>query len=67
MAFVLALVFIGRNGGLHKFRKERITPGGEDQTVLDDISRVAEKMERRLEALEKILEADDPKWRERAR
>ncbi len=67
MAFVLAVVFIGRNGGLHKYRKERGMPRGEDQTVLDDISRVAERMEKRLEALEKILEADDPKWRERAR
>ncbi len=38
---------------------------GEEQTALEDIARVAERMERRLDALEKILEADDPKWKER--
>lgn len=67
MAFVLAIVFISKHGGRHKRRWENRGPSGEDQAILDDISRVAEKMERRLEALEKILEADDPKWKERAR
>lgn len=66
MAFVLAIVFISKHGGRHKRRWENRS-GGEDQAILDDVSRVAEKMERRLEALEKILEADDPKWKERAR
>ena len=70
LAFVLAMTLISKNSR-HKRRWERFTgpqgPSDADQAILDDISRVAEKMERRLEALERILEADDPKWKERAR
>jgi phage shock protein B len=69
---VLAVIFISKMSGggqRHKWRHHWRSrePGGEDQVILDDIARVAEKMEQRLEALEKILEADDPKWKERAR
>jgi phage shock protein B len=68
-AFVLAMTFIGKmskhESRRHHWRSRE--PAGEDQTVLDDIARVAERMEQRIESLEKILEADDPKWKERAR
>jgi len=73
MAFALAIFFISkmRGRGGHHWRggrfRETTTLNSEDQTILDDIARVAEKMEKRLEALEKILETDDPKWKERAR
>jgi len=68
-AFVLAMTFIGKMGkhGSRRHHWRSREPAGEDQAVLDDIARVAERMEQRLESLEKILEADDPKWKERAR
>jgi phage shock protein B len=69
MAFILAIVFIKKMGGGRRWRSRdgHRGAGGEDQAILDDIARVAEKMDQRLEALEKILETDDPKWKERAR
>jgi len=72
-AFVLAIIFIrrhsgGRNHGWNPkdWRWGNSAPTGEDQAILDDLGKVAERMERRLDTLEKILEADDPKWKERA-
>ena len=78
MAFVLAMIVLGRNRRVRRWEAKqwakhgRTSPWGsgpsdEEQSVLDDISRIADRMERRLETLEKILEADDPKWKERAR
>jgi phage shock protein B len=68
-AFVLAAMFISKMGKhssrRHHWRSRE--PAGEDQAILDDIARVAERMEQRIDSLEKILEADDPKWKERAR
>ncbi len=74
MAFALAIFFISKMGrrkrrwenhGLESGSDHQ--PRSEDDAILDSIARVAEKMEKRLEALENILEADDPKWKERAR
>ncbi|MBY0508532.1 MAG: hypothetical protein K2P94_00130 [Rhodospirillaceae bacterium] len=68
-AFVLGIIFISKmtkHGG-HRHHWRSREPAGEDQAILDDIARVAERMEQRIESLEKILEADDPKWKERAR
>lgn len=79
LAFCLAVIFIGRNRRMNRWEAkhwakhgsppqwESRGASGEELAILDDISRVAEKMEKRLEALEKILEADDPNWKERAR
>jgi phage shock protein B len=41
--------------------------GAEEQEALDQLARVAEKMEARLATLEKILETEDPTWKEKAR
>jgi phage shock protein B len=38
----------------------------DEQQTLDQLARIAEKMEARMSALEKILEIDDPKWKEKA-
>jgi phage shock protein B len=38
----------------------------EDSETIEHLARLAEKMDARLAALEKILEADDPKWKEKA-
>ena len=37
----------------------------EDEHMLEDVWRAAKKMERRIEALEAILDADAPGWRGR--
>jgi len=42
------------------------TLGADEQQTLEDLARIAEKMDSRLSALEKILEAEDPKWKEKA-
>lgn len=68
-AFVLAVIFLGNIMNERRLRHHGRSrePAGEDQVILDDIARVAERMEQRIESLEKILEYDDPKWKERAR
>jgi phage shock protein B len=38
----------------------------EEQQTLDQLARVAEKMESRMTALERILETEDPRWKEKA-
>ncbi|MBL8628963.1 MAG: envelope stress response membrane protein PspB, partial [Rhodospirillaceae bacterium] len=38
----------------------------EEQQTLDQMARVAEKMEARMTALERILETEDPRWKEKA-
>lgn len=65
MAFVLAIIFISKMGGRRKHRREAGLDS-EGQAVAESLVRIAEKMEKRLEALEKILETEDPKWKERA-
>jgi len=50
------------------YRSKRHAAGSlstEEQATLDQLARVAEKMEARLTALEKILETEDPKWKDR--
>lgn len=37
----------------------------EEQSTLEQLVIVAEKMESRLAALEKILDADDPRWKDK--
>jgi phage shock protein B len=74
LTFVVVIVWLnlaherrklGIGRGKHGHRIGAAVMTEQDQTALEGIVRVAERMERRLEALEKILEADDPKWKER--
>ena len=37
----------------------------QEQDSLAQLTRVADKMEQRLDTLEKILDAESPKWKER--
>lgn len=37
----------------------------EEQTALDALTRVADKIEARLETLEKILDVEHPNWKEK--
>ncbi|MBL8643889.1 MAG: envelope stress response membrane protein PspB [Rhodospirillaceae bacterium] len=38
----------------------------EEQQTLDQLARVAEKMETRMASLERILDQEDPRWKEKA-
>ena len=63
-AFVLGIIFIGRRYGSKNRHRGISGPPGEEQAALDDLGRIAEKMDRRLETLERILEVENPKWKE---
>lgn len=43
------------------------TLGADEQETLEQLARVAEKMEDRLSALERILDVEDPAWKEKAK
>ncbi len=53
---------------LHYRAKNQSTKvlSAEEQQTLDQLARVAEKMEARMTALERILETEDPRWKEKA-
>jgi phage shock protein B len=41
------------------------TLNAEEQYTLEQLARVAEKMESRMAALERILDQEDPRWKEK--
>jgi phage shock protein B len=45
--------------------KEATSLGDEEHQLLEQLTRSAVKMEERLSALEKILDAEDPTWKEK--
>ncbi len=68
-AFVLGIIFISKMGGRsrrHGWREPDRSLSREDEAFAGDLSRIAERLEKRVDALEKILEAEDPKWKDRA-
>ncbi len=46
-------------------KREAKTLLAEEEEALDRLLEVAEKMEQRLDALEKILDAEDPNWKDK--
>ena len=52
---------------LHYLAKRRETRqlSQDERNALEQMSRVAEKMEARIAALEKILSSDDPGWKDK--
>ncbi len=65
---VVALLFVGAPAViLHYVTKWKSTGGlkPEDEHMLEDLWRSARRMERRIEALEAILDAEAPEWRRR--
>lgn len=54
---------------LHYRAKNKATNvlGAEEQATLDQLARVAEKMEARLQTLEQILTTEDPTWKEKVK
>jgi phage shock protein B len=63
-AFILGTIWMSRH--FKSRRHETKLLSEEERQTLDDLARVAGKLEERVATLEKILDADDPKWRDRA-
>jgi phage shock protein B len=61
--FVLGIIWINRRYGTRKREAAMLTE--QEQMTLDQLARIAEKMEQRLATLEKILDAEQPAWKER--
>lgn len=62
-AFVLAIIWIRHRYGTRK--REAGILLEQEQDTLAQLSHTADRMEQRLETLEKILDAEHPKWKER--
>lgn len=64
---VVAIVFIGMPSMfMHYMTEWRKTkaPSVDDERLVDDLWRTAQRLERRVDALETILDKEAPKWRE---
>lgn len=48
---------------INEWRKTR-SPTPDDERLVEDLWRTAQRLERRVEALETILDKESPKWRE---
>lgn len=48
-----------------KLRETRSRESDSDRSASTDLARTAERMERRIEALERILDTEAPGWRNR--
>lgn len=46
-------------------RRDRIANSAHSPAASADLAKLAERMEQRIEALEKILDAESPGWRKR--
>ena len=63
-AFVLAIIWLRHYS---RTKKSQVGMLAEDErAALEDLTRIAGKLDERVGTLEKILDADDPKWRDRA-
>ena len=64
---IVAIVVIGLPATvmhyITEWRKAK-APTADDERLVDDLWRTAQKLERRVEALETILDKEAPKWRE---
>lgn len=64
---VVAIVFIGMPSMfMHYMTEWRKTkaPTADDERLVDDLWRTAQRLERRVDALETILDKEAPKWRD---
>jgi phage shock protein B len=60
--FIFGIVWINRRYGTRKREAAMLTE--QESQTLDQLVRVAEKMEGRLATLERILDAEQPEWKE---
>ncbi|MBL8643888.1 MAG: envelope stress response membrane protein PspB [Rhodospirillaceae bacterium] len=63
-AFVLGVIWMSRHFKSRKSEAKLLSE--EERQTLDDLARIAGKLEDRVATLEKILDADHPNWRDRA-
>ena len=64
---VCAILFVGMPATImHYITEWRKTkaPTPDEERLVDDLWRTAQRLERRVEALETILDREAPKWRE---
>ncbi|MEL6360002.1 MAG: envelope stress response membrane protein PspB [Pseudomonadota bacterium] len=64
---IVAILFVGLPATimhyLTEWRKSKM-PSADDERLVDDLWRTAQRLERRVEALETILDKEAPKWRD---
>ena len=64
---IVAIVFVGLPATvmhyITEWRKSK-TPTPDDERLVDELWRSAQKLERRVDALETILDKEAPRWRE---
>jgi phage shock protein B len=63
-SFVLAIIWINRHYRAKKAQAGTLAEN--EKATLEDLGRVAGKLEDRVATLEKILDAEQPKWRDHA-
>ena len=63
---VVAIVFVALPATIMHYvtewRKTK-TPSADDERLVDDLWRTAQRLERRVDALETILDKEAPRWR----
>ncbi|MEO1014332.1 MAG: envelope stress response membrane protein PspB [Pseudomonadota bacterium] len=63
---ICAILFVGMPGivfhYITEWRKMK-TPTADDERLVDDLWRTAQRLERRVETLERILDKEAPDWR----
>ncbi|MEM6413946.1 MAG: envelope stress response membrane protein PspB [Pseudomonadota bacterium] len=65
--FIVAIIFVGLPATIMHYavewRKAK-APTPDDERLVDDLWRTAQRLEQRVDALETILDKEAPKWRE---
>lgn len=64
---IVAIVVIGLPSMIMHYvteLKKMKTPTADDERLVEDLWRTAQRLERRVDALETILDKESPKWRE---
>jgi phage shock protein B len=65
MPFITAIVIVWMVFHYKRQRKSGNMTTGEEQQTMERMVGLLEKMESRIITLEKILDAEDPRWREK--
>jgi phage shock protein B len=63
MPFITAIVIVWMVFHYKRQRKAESMTSGEEQQTMERMIGLLEKMEGRIATLEKILDAEDPRWR----
>lgn len=64
---IVAIIFVALPATIMKYavewRKAKM-PSADDERLVDDLWRTAQRLERRVDALETILDREAPRWRD---